>query len=256
MLRRYMLDRMMRFLASLGSKTYLIAGLVTSIQLLGKSCAEEPCAPGLDACEIGGAAGDGGTAGAAGEGGEGGTGAAGGQGGEVTGGAGGTGGATGGGGAGGSTASTGGAGGAGGVGGQGGTGGACVSTFACGPKDCGMVDDGCGVMLDCDATPEGPVTCSTQSGGAPEGPDGGPMVCNAQTHTCDCVPEGGSAEATALCDGTVVQVPGVAESCAMNGGCDAALCGTPPVPKVPSNCLYGGAKQDGTQIWCCTMPPG
>ena len=217
----------------LGSRLHVV-GEIVALAMLVKSCTAdgvcsgEPCdtgvAGGVTSVAGGGSGGDGGDAGGMG-----------GEGGLI---------ATGGGGSGGATGGV-----AGGTGGTGGAGGACVPSFACGPKDCGMVDDGCGTMLDCDhSMPGDPVTCASQN--ANQGM-GGPMTCGAE-HTCEC-PAEGSQEAADLCDGTVVQVPGVAEFCSA-AGCAASLCGTPPVAKVPESCRYAGAKADGTQVWCCAKP--
>lgn len=222
---------MERFLIRLGSRLHVVGEIVALVMLV-KSCEQPAETSGTGGSTTtatttdGGGGGD--TGGMAGSGG-----ATGGSGGETV--TGGTGGAT----------VTGG-------GGSGGTGGttACVPSFACGPKDCGMVDDGCGTMLDCDK-PSGigdPVTCASQNANQDMG---GPMTCGAE-HTCEC-PAEGSQEAADLCDGTVVQVPGVAEFCSA-AGCDASLCGTPPVAKVPESCRYAGAKADGTQVWCCAKP--
>lgn len=229
---------LVKFLVGLGSRSYVLSVLITSIVVGASECGTVPCEG--DACETGGG-------GSAGEGGDGGSGGDGGDGGIVVTGGGGEGGEAGQGGAGGS-------GGAGGAtttsetGGGGEGGGPCVPSFACGPKDCGMVDDGCGTMLNCDDPgPGDPVTCGTQSGG-----DDGPMLCGAD-HLCHCPPEGNSPEAMALCDGA--QSPGVGIWCAENGGCDTAYCGTPPVAKKPDHCKYGGGLTSEVQIWCCAKQP-
>jgi hypothetical protein len=113
------------------------------------------------------------------------------------------------------------------------------------------VDDGCGALLNCDATLGDPVTCASQNASQDMG---GPMVCG-EDHLCHCPPEGNSPAAMALCDGTVVMVPGVAEYCASHGGCDTAYCGTPPVAKRPEHCKYGGGFTTEEQIWCCAKQP-
>ena len=216
------------WLSRVGARTFIV-GEIVSVILFAKSCAAPPpCAD--ETCATGGSAGaagsaEGGSGGAGGTGGDvtTGTGATG-AGGAATGGSGGTGGATGGGG---STGSTGGSGG--------------CALYQCAASDCGTVDNGCEAVVDCGG-------CGEQSG-----PDDGPMVCGA-AHSCECPAEGDSPEAMALCDGTVVQVVGVAEWCAAHGGCHTARCGTPPVPKVPETCRYGGAKADESQVWCCATP--
>lgn len=233
---------LVKFLVGLGSRSYVLSVLVTSIVVGASECGTVPCEG--DTCETGGG-------GSAGEGGDGGTGGDGGAGGETVVGGGGSGGEAGQGGAGGSggattTSETGG----GGAGGEGG--GPCVPSFACGPKDCGMVDDGCGTMLDCDDPGfTGEPSCKTQFSGAN---DDGPMVCNMDTHACECPAEGNSPAAAALCDGTVVQVVGVAAFCEDGGGCSTAFCGVPPVAKVPEHCRYGG-ELSGSSVWCCTSAP-
>lgn len=221
------------------SRTFVVVEVVVSV--LVSQCAQEvPCDTDLCAAGGGGEAGQGGSGGDGGAGGEtttggGGSGAEGGQGGSETGGGG-----------------AGGVGGVGGVGGQGGDGGAggstCQPTFACGPKDCGLVDDGCGTTLDCDANDSGdPVTCQTQGGGTP-----GPMTCGAD-HVCHCAEEGNTVAAMVKC-GAQTDNPTVPAWCAENGGCSTALCGAPPVVKAPEHCKYGGGLQDGTQVWCCVNP--
>lgn len=220
-----MLCRLIRF----GSRP-VVVGEVAALLLFAKACVAPPPPCQGDACETGGGGSGGETAmggsmGGIPDGGSGG--ATGGQSGSTSsGGMGGSGGATGG--------TTGGAGG-------------CEPTFVCGPKDCGMVDDGCGKMLDCDATLNGKVDCSSLDNWS--GATGSPMTCG-EDHLCHCPPEGNSPEAMALCNGTVVQVPGIEQFCSVTG-CDPSLCGTPPVPKVPDSCRYAGAKADGTQVWCC-----
>ena len=229
---------MERFLTRLGSRLHVV-GEIVALVLMVKSC-EQPAETGAGGGTTtatttdggGGAGGD--TGGMAGSGG-----ATGGSGGEAM--TGGTGGST----------VTGG-------GGSGGTGGttACVPSFVCGPKDCGMVDDGCGTMLDCDK-PSGigdPVTCATEGGG-----ETGPMTCGAD-HVCHCDAEGNSPAAMEKCEGAMAE-PAVDAWCAAQGGCDTALCGSSSAPKTPETCIYGGAlkpnPQDPTtwiQIWCCSAP--
>lgn len=147
------------------------------------------------------------------------------------------------------------AGGAGGAAGGAGEGGAapCVPTFACGPNDCGEVDDGCGVMLDCDAQQWGePITCATVNGA-----ETGPMACG-EDHACHCPAEGNSAEAMALCEGATAKTE-VRDWCEAAGGCVTALCGDPAAAKMPAACIYGGSLKVNPQkpetwipVWCCS----
>ena len=226
----------------LGSRLHVV-GEIVALAMLVKSCTTngvcsgEPCdtggAGGVTSVAGGGSGGDGGDAG-----GMGGDGATGGEGGLI---------ATGGGGSGGATGGV-----AGGTGGAGG--GACVPSFACGPDDCGMVDDGCGTMLDCD-NPDGmgdPVTCQTQEGGGL-----GPMTCGAD-HLCHCDAEGNSPAAMAKCVGPSAE-PSVDQWCASQGGCSTALCGSTMAFKHPFGCIYGGSLKPNPQdpntwipIWCCS----
>ena len=129
----------------------------------------------------------------------------------------------------------------------------CEPTFACGPKNCGMVDDGCGTMLNCDDPgPGDPVTCATEAGG-----ETGPMTCGAD-HVCHCAAEGNSPEALALCQGATAE-PAVHVWCVNQGGCTTALCGSPSAPKTPGGCIFSGqaikpVPQDPATwilIWCC-----
>lgn len=235
----------MLVLVRLGSRTQFIAGLVTSLMIFHRGC-ETPAPPPCDgdACEDGGAAGDGGTGG--------GDDVVGGQGGEEPGGSGGVGGETTGGGPGGSTSPAGGAGG--GSAGQGGGGGTCVPTFACGPKNCGMVDDGCGNLLNCDAKdPQTgvPVTCASEYAGQEQG---GPMACDPETHTCECVAEGDSEAAMAFCEGMKAE-PAVNDYCTSHGGCHTAWCGYAPVPKAPGHCIGSGQSLGEDMVWCCAVTP-
>ncbi len=220
-----------------------MVSIAVLIAILTSDCGKDPCAG--DVCDTGG----GGQGGNAGEGGQGGDGGAGGI--VVTG-------------SGGSGSEGGGSGGSGGQGGAGGTtttsgnggggdgGGPCVPTFACGPKDCGMVDDGCGKMLNCDDPGfTGEPSCKSQFSNQDQN---GPMTCNMQTHACECVPEGNTPPAMALCDGEAVQIGGVAAFCKESGGCSSAFCGIPPVPKVPEHCRYAG-EVSGQSVWCCVNVP-
>lgn len=222
----------------LGSRLHVV-GEIVALAMLVKSCTAdgvcsgEPCdtgvAGGVTSVAGGGSGGDGGDAGGMG-----------GEGGLI---------ATGGGGSGGATGGV-----AGGTGGTGGAGGACVPSFACGPDDCGMVDDGCGTMLDCD-NPDGmgdPVTCQTQEGGGL-----GPMTCGAD-HLCHCDAEGNSPAAMAKCVGPSAE-PSVDQWCASQGGCSTALCGSTMAFKHPFGCIYGGSLKPNPQdpntwipIWCCS----
>lgn len=218
---------MVRWLSSLGARTWIV-GEIVSVVLLAKSCATPPG-------ETGGAGGEGGsvTASAGGEGGSGGLNTGGG-------GEGGTG--AGGSATGGSVAST---------GGTGGTGG-CEPTVACDAKSCGVVDDGCGVELNCDVKDPNtgmPVTCATQNAGQDQG---GPMTCGGG-HTCECPAEGNSPEAMALCQGAGAE-PAVNDWCVQHGGCSTALCGLPPVPKAPETCIVSGQEAAAGLIWCCAIP--
>lgn len=227
----------MNWLIGLGSRLHVV-GEIVALVLMVKSC-EQPAETGAGGSTTtatttdGGAGGD--TGGMAGSGG-----ATGGSGGETM--PGGTGGAT----------VTG--------GGSGGSGGTtmCVPSFACGPKDCGMVDDGCGTMLDCDK-PSGigdAVTCATEGGG-----ETGPMTCGAD-HVCHCDAEGNSPAAMEKCEGAMAE-PAVDAWCAAQGGCDTALCGDPSAPKTPSACIFSGQAikpnpQDPATwilIWCCSSAP-
>ena len=215
---------MKRFLIRLGSRAYIVGEIASAI-LLAKGC--EGAETTTSSSGSGGEAttsstGAGGTGGDAGSGG---SGAAGGS--ETTASSGGSGGVCGSGGAGGAATTT----------GSGGTGG--CEPVACEAKGCGEVDN-CGEQLDCG-------TCTEQLGD-PNNP--GPMTCGA-AHTCECPAEGNSAAAMALCAGA--QVPAIADFCAATG-CDASLCGSPPVPKVPAGCGYAGALADETQVWCCKKP--
>ena len=231
---------MERVLIRLGSRLHVV-GEVTALLVLVKSCAAPPAPPPCqgDACETGGGGSGGETATGGSTGGtpDGGAGGA----------AGGQAGSTSSGGMGGSGGSTGGA--------TGGTGG-CEPTFVCGPKDCGMVDDGCGTMLDCD-NPDGigdAVTCKTQQDG-----ETGPMTCGAD-HVCHCDPPAPEyAQAAAdLCQGAKAD-PNVSAWCASQGGCTTALCGDTSAPKTPGLCVYGGTLKvvpnDPTTwipVWCCS----
>lgn len=221
----------------LGSRLSVVS-IAILIAVLTSDCGK-PC-EGVD-CNTGGG----------GEAGQGGSGGDGGAGGETTAGDGGSGAEGGQGGAGGSETGGGGSGGVGGQGGAGGAGGGpCVPTFACGPKDCGIVDDGCGTMLNCDDPgPGDPITCASHQ--ANQWTDG-PMTCG-EDHLCHCPAEGDTAAAMAKC-GAESDNPGVPAWCEENGGCHTAFCGTPPVAKVPPNCLYGGGLSDELQIWCCIDP--
>ena len=234
----------MDILMRLGSRLHVV-GEIVALAMLVKSCTTngvcsgEPCdtggAGGVTSVAGGGSGGDGGDAG-----GMGGDGATGGEGGLI---------ATGGGGSGGATGGV-----AGGTGGTGGAGGACVPSFACGPKDCGLVDDGCGTMLDCD-NPDGvgdPVTCKTQQDG-----ETGPMTCGAD-HVCQCEAEGNSPAAMEKCIGPKA-TEAVNNWCVSQGGCVTELCGDPSAPKTPGQCLYGGSLKPNPQdpltwipIWCCS----
>lgn len=230
-----MLYRLIRF----GSRPVAV-GEVAALLLFAKACVAPPPPCQGDACETGGGGSGGETATGGSMGGipDGGSGGAtGGQSGSTSsGGMGGSGGATGG--------TTGGAGG-------------CEPTFVCGPKDCGMVDDGCGKMLDCDATPNGKVDCSSLDNWS--GATGGPMTCG-EDHLCHCPPEGNSPEAMALCQGPAAE-PAVDQWCATQGGCNTALCGSASSPKVPLTCIGSGqalkpTPQDPTtwiHIWCCSI---
>lgn len=219
----------MNWLVHLGSRAHVV-GEIAALILFVKGCADDT----VDFSATGGTGGETSTAGSGGAGGMGGLAGSGGMGGAVAGG--GSGGTTGGGGAGGAGGST-----------------TCVPSFACGPKDCGPVDDGCGTMLNCD-NPDGigdPVTCKTEQGG-----ETGPMTCGAE-HTCECPAEGNSPAAMALCEGANAE-PAVDAFCAVSG-CDTALCGVPPVPKGPQECIYSGqaikpVPQDPStwiHVWCC-----
>lgn len=234
--------------ASLGSRAWGLSGLSLLI-LLATHCGEAtaPCLS-EDGCESGaaGMAGAGATGGQSGAAANGGGGEAG-QGGATT--AGGQGGSAGQGGAGGAMGGSGGAG-----GGNAGAGGACVPSFECGPKNCGVADDGCGTFLNCnDPGPGDPVTCATQMAGESEG---GPMTCNATARVCECVPEGNTPAAMSFCGGIAAE-PAVADWCAKRGGCTTGLCGIPPVPKVPDYCIYSGhVLKPGpgvpdVHVWCC-----
>lgn len=217
-----------RFFGWASSRTF-IAGEIALLIFMAKACSQKPqdetTTSTTGTVETGGSGGTGGSEDVGGSdptgtGGEAGAGAA-------TGGSGGSGtGATGG--AGGSGTSTGGS--------------VACEVYTCGAKDCGLVDDGCPEPADCGG-------CGKQSGNTP-----GPMTCGAD-NLCECPAEGDTPEAVALCNGAVVQVIGVADWCASQGGCHTALCGTPPVPKVPTSCHYGGALADETQIWCCAATP-
>jgi hypothetical protein len=87
------------------------------------------------------------------------------------------------------------------------------------------------------------------------------MTCSAVTQTCECVPEGNTPEAMALCNGTTGD-PMVVGWCAGSGGCETMLCGAPFVPKAPYEwCKYGGeVKPDANDpstwipVWCCVAP--
>lgn len=212
----------------MGARVYSIAGLVTALVMLDK-CQTAPCEE--DGCEVGGGAGQAGDGGA-----EVGGGGSGGAAGSGQGGAGATGGSEMGG------APDGG-------GGQAGAGG-CAPLFACGPKDCGLVDDGCGALLDCDATGAEPTTCASQVAGQDQE---GPMTCSTTTHLCECPAEGNSPAALALCEGPSAEPP-VNDYCAQGGGCTTAFCGIPPVPKVPPECIFSGQNLDGAPVWCCVTP--
>jgi hypothetical protein len=177
----------------------------------------------------------------------GGGGSAGGQGGAVTGGAGSTGGDTS---SGGSTSSSGGAGGTGGEAGQGGVGGCVADPYVCDPLDCGLVANDCGFYTNCNVGPSGEtITCATQAPFSPEGPEGGPMTCNIDTHRCECAP--GNAEVQEMCGGSN-SLPYVIDWCTKHGGCYAAYCGDPPVAKVPESCQDAGQNDStDTLVWCC-----
>jgi hypothetical protein len=121
----------------------------------------------------------------------------------------------------------------------------------CQPKDCGLVDNGCEGVPDCG-------NCGQQSAAGMGGEFGGPMTCGA-SHLCECPPEGNTAAAVVKCNGASGDAL-VAEWCAAHGGCDTALCGAPPVPKVPVDvCKYGGTIKPTPDtyldIWCCITPP-
>lgn len=137
-----------------------------------------------------------------------------------------------------------------GGGGAGGEAPDCIPTSSCGPRDCGVKDNGCGVELPCDVvTPFGqPLSCASQNPGAASGISGGPMACNANTHVCECPAAKVTKEALAIC----ASAPAVQDLCASAGGCVPSLCGMPPVPKAPANCIHGGATAAGVPIWCCT----
>lgn len=219
-----------------------MVSIAVLIAILTSDCGKDPCAG--DVCDTGGG-GQGGTAGEGGQGGDGGAGGivvtgSGGSGSEGGGGSGGSGGQ---GGAGGTTTTS-----SNGGGGEGG--GPCVPTFACGPKDCGMVDDGCGKTLNCDDPGfTGEPSCKSHYGNLKQD---GPMACNDVTHHCECQAEGNSAAAMAVCDGTAPQIAGIATFCLESGGCDTALCGIPSVPKIPEHCRYGG-EVAGSSVWCCAV---
>ena len=237
-------NAVVRLLIRLGARWAVVAEIIFLVMLL-RACTSEPACP---ECEPGG----GGTSSTAtggsvaGSGGE----PGGGAGSTMTGGttAGGTGGVAGG--SGGATGGT--------TGGTTGGAGGCVPSFACGPKDCGLVDNGCGQMLDCDHAQLGdPITCASELANQSMN---GPMTCGAD-HLCHCVPEGNTPAAMALCQGANAE-PAVADWCAMQGGCSTALCGLAPVPKVTDLCIGSGQAlkpnpQDPNtwiHIWCCTGP--
>lgn len=224
------------WLVRLGSRAYIV-GEITSAVLLAKSC-EQPAPPPCETCGTGGSDTSASSSGGSGGDETTGTGAVGG-GGDATGGSGGTGAAGGTGGAGGSTVSSGGTGGSGGC-----------PVYECGAKDCGIVDNGCEAVADCDQTETGAVTCASQNAGQDMG---GPMTCGAD-HLCHCPLEGGSVEAVAKCAEPNPDNPGIDEWCALQGGCDPAHCGTPPVPKVSDSCKYGG-ELNGKSLWCCAKRP-
>ena len=216
------------WLSRVGARTFIV-GEIASVIMLAKSCAAPPACEG-ETCPTGGSAGAAGSP-------EGGTGGVGGTGGTLTAGSGGTGAggaATGGSG----TGATGGGGTTGSTGGAGGSGG--CELYQCAANDCGLVDNGCEAVVDCGG-------CGEQSG-----PEDGPMVCSA-SHACECPAEGDSPEAMGKC-GANTDNPTVPQWCAEHGGCHTALCGTPPVPKVPETCRYGGGLDSGVQVWCCATP--
>lgn len=229
---------MYRTMLRFGSRLHVV-GEVVALVLLVKSCAQ-PAPPPCEECGTGGSAGAE-TTSEGGDGGSGGETATGGEGGLAVAGGGGAGGAM--------------AGGAGGAAGGAGEGGAapCVPTFACGPNDCGEVDDGCGVMLDCDAQQWGePITCATVNGA-----ETGPMACG-EDHACHCPAEGNSAEAMALCEGATAKTE-VRDWCEAAGGCVTALCGSEAASKMPVGCIASGQAlkpgQDPTtwiNVWCCS----
>ena len=220
----------MNWLVHLGSRAHVV-GEIAALILFVKGCADDT----VDFSATGGTGGETSTAGSGGAGGMGGLAGSGGMGGAVAGG--GSGGTTGGGGAGGAGGST-----------------TCVPSFACGPKDCGPVDDGCGTMLNCD-NPDGtgdPVTCKTEQGG-----ETGPMTCGAD-HVCQCEAEGNSPAAMEKCIGPKA-TEAVNNWCVSQGGCVTELCGDPSAPKTPGQCLYGGSLKPNPQdpltwipIWCCS----